>query len=157
MKVLPGRMTTDHREPVVVFLIGMRINRPLAVRAWLPVFRAMPRMLREVLADPSSGCRGARTFFSGRTFLVVQYWDSTEQLLAYAHDAASEHRPAWRDFNRLAAASGAVGIFHETYDVPAGAYETVYVQMPPFGVAAATDSVVPVGRRGDSATARLSH
>lgn len=157
MKVLPGRMTTDHREPVVVFLIGMRINRPLKVRAWLPVFRAMPRMLREVLADSSSGCRGARTFFSGRTVMLVQYWDSTEQLLAYAHDGASEHRPAWRDFNRLAAASGAVGIFHETYHVAAGAYETVYVQMPPFGVAAATDSVVPVGRRGDSATARLSH
>ena len=30
-----------------LFLIGMRINRPLKIHKWLPVAMAMPRMLRE--------------------------------------------------------------------------------------------------------------
>lgn len=150
------RMTSDHQGDIVVFLIGMRINSLLAVRHWLPVVQAMPRMIRELLADPTSGCRGARPFLSGRTVLVVQYWDSTEQLIAYARNQDREHRPAWSAFNRRATSSDAVGIFHETYRVPAGSWEAIYKAMPPFGLAAATDSLVPVGRRGDSATERLA-
>jgi len=47
-----------------------------------------------------------------------------------------------------------VGIWHETFIVPAGSYETVYDDMPAYGLAAAT-GVVPVGRRGDTAAQRL--
>ena len=43
-----GRWTHDHDGGVVVFLIGARINKPLAVRRWWPVISAMPRMLREL-------------------------------------------------------------------------------------------------------------
>ena len=45
---------TDHRfradfpEGTVVSLIGMRVNRWRSVRAWFPVFTAMPRMLKEL-------------------------------------------------------------------------------------------------------------
>jgi len=48
-----------------------------------------------------------------------------------------------------------VGIWHETFIVPAGSYETVYDDMPAFGLAGAT-GVVPVGRPGDTAAQRLS-
>lgn len=153
-KIIEDRMTSDHRGSIVVFLIGMRINRLWAPWRWVPVFLAMPGMLRELLTDPASGCRGARTYLSGRTFLVVQHWDSVEQLLGYAHDTESKHRPAWQAFNRRAAKSSAVGIFHETYAVPAGGCESVYRAMPPFGLAAATDSLVPVGHRGGLARDR---
>ncbi len=37
----------------VVFLIGMRINKPLPVRRWWPV--AMPRMIRELHAHAELG------------------------------------------------------------------------------------------------------
>lgn len=47
-----------------------------------------------------------------------------------------------------------MGIWHETFIVPAGSYETVY-DMPAYGLAAAT-GVVPVDRRGDTAAQRLS-
>jgi hypothetical protein len=147
-KPILGAMTADPETDVVLFLIGMRVNRWRAVRQWLPVFRAMKPMIREMLSDPDSGCRYARTYFSGRTVLTVQFWNSTEQLMSYAHDAQAKHLPAWRAFNRTAAQSGAVGIFHETYPVGRGAArtlpiqqggsETLYRSMPLFGLARAT-------------------
>ncbi len=154
--VIAETTTADHDADVVVFLIGMRINRWRSVRHWVPVVLAFLPMIRELLADPNSGCRSVRTFFSGRTILTVQYWDSAEQVIAYARDPKAKHRPAWRNFNRNAGRTAAVGIFHETYSVQSGHYETVYRAMPAFGLADATDSVAPVARRGITARDRLT-
>jgi hypothetical protein len=147
-KPILGAMTADPDTDVVLFLIGMRINRWSAVKHWLPVFRAMKPMIQEIMSDPDSGCRYSRTYFSGRTVLTVQYWNSTEQLMNYAHSAQAKHLPAWRAFNRTAADTGAVGIFHETYPIARGAArtlpiqqggsETLYRSMPLFGLARAT-------------------
>jgi hypothetical protein len=66
------------------------------------------------------------------------------------------HRPAWAAFNaRARKAAGAVGVWHETFAVPAGGHESIYVAMPPTGLAAAT-GVVPVARRGESARERMA-
>jgi hypothetical protein len=134
-----GRWTHDHDdEGVVVFLIGMRVNRLRSIRTWLPVANAMPRMLAELARDPALGLLGVTSCVQGRGGLVVQYWRDLDSLLAYAHAADHEHRPAWREFNRLARdADGAVGIWHETFIVPAGAHESVYVDMPAQGLASA--------------------
>lgn len=149
-------ITADHDADVVVFLIGMRINRWLSVQYWVPVLLAFLPMVRQLLTEPASGCRSVQTFWSGRTILTVQYWDSVEQLIRYAHDPQAKHRQAWRAFNRNAAKTTAVGIFHETYSVQSGHYETIYRAMPPSGLAAATDSVAPVARRGVTARDRLA-
>lgn len=155
-KPIAESITADHDADVVVFLIGMRINRWRSVQYWVPVLLAFLPMVRELLTEPSSGCRSIRTFWSGRTILTVQYWDSVEQLIDYAHDPRARHRSAWRAFNRNAARTTAVGIFHETYSVQSGHYETIYRAMPPSGLAAATDSVAPVARRGLTARDRLT-
>nr|WP_269204524.1 DUF4188 domain-containing protein [Motilibacter deserti] len=97
-QVVPGRMTAASDDDLVVFLIGMRINRLRAVRAWLPAVTAMPRMLRELAKDPSLGLLDARSYVSGRVVLVVQYWSSFEHLDAYARASDREHLPAWRAF-----------------------------------------------------------
>ena len=39
VQVVPGRYTARMDEPFIVFVIGMRIIRPLAVRKWVPAFR----------------------------------------------------------------------------------------------------------------------
>ncbi|GAA0607969.1 hypothetical protein GCM10009001_26650 [Virgibacillus siamensis] len=39
-KIFEGRYTTENNQDIVVFPIGMRINKWLAVRKWLPVFTA---------------------------------------------------------------------------------------------------------------------
>jgi hypothetical protein len=123
-----------------VFLIGMRINRVRKVRSWWPTFVGMPRMLDE-LSKADRGLLGYHTFWAGRTFLVVQYWRSAAELGAYARDGAMLHAPAWAAFNQQAARTGDVGIFHETYVVPRSRIESVYGNMPAFGLAAAVGSV----------------
>ena len=126
-------------DDVVVFVIGMRINRLRKVRSWWPVFVGMPRMLSE-LAGTDRGLLGAHSLWAGRTLLTIQYWRSAEELGAYARDASMAHAPAWAAFNKHAAATGDVGIFHETYVVPSDRVETVYGNMTEFGLAAAFGS-----------------
>ena len=147
-QVHDGRFTADlgDRDEVVVLLIGMRFTRPWKVRRWAPVAAAMPRMLVELQRQPELGMLGAHTWF-GRTIVVLQYWESFDALHAYAHATDAAHLPAWRAFNRAVGASGDVGIWHETYAVPADRVETVYGNMPRFGLAAATGHVPATGRR----------
>ena len=154
MTIRDGRFAAEIEGDFVVFLIGMRINHLLLVHEWLPVARAMPRMLRELMQQPQLGLLGARAYLSGRTVMTVQYWRSFEQLHAYAHAKDKEHLPAWAEFNRRVGGNGAVGIFHETYLVAEGQYESVYVNMPEFGLGQA-GRVVPAVGRMQSAKARL--
>ncbi len=151
-----GRWTHGHDdEGVVVFLIGARINRLRSVRAWLPVVRAMPRMLAELQRDPGLGLLGVTSCVNGKGALAVQYWRDLDSLLAYAHAADHEHRPAWREFNRsVRDARGAVGIWHETLVVPAGAHESMYVDMPAQGLPLALGAT-PVGAGRDVTRDRL--
>jgi hypothetical protein len=143
-----GRWCADlgDRDEVVVFLTGMRINHPLRVRKWYPVYRAMTRMLQELSAQPGSGLMGFAAW-PGRTVLVVQYWESFEKLAGFARSAQQSHLPAWRAFNTAVGDSGDVGIWHETYAVPAGRLEAIHNNMPPFGLLAATAAVPATGGR----------
>jgi hypothetical protein len=154
MKVVPERMCAEVEGEVVVFLIGMRINKLWKIHKWLPVALAMPRMLRELEQKPELGLMGYHNWF-GRTIIVVQYWRSVDQLMAYAKDRNSVHLPAWAAFNRAIGKSGDVGVWHETYRTRPGDYETIYVNMPPFGLGKATKSVPAVGRK-ESAAARIN-
>ena len=79
-KVVPGRVTAQIDGDFVVFLIGLRINKPWKLHKWLPAFTAMPRMIRELEADPESGCLGHTMGFR----VIVQYWRSFDHLEAYA-------------------------------------------------------------------------
>jgi hypothetical protein len=154
MDVVKERMCAEVDGEMVVFLIGMRINKPWKIHKWLPVAIAMPKMLRELGQHPELGLLGAHTWFS-RTVVVLQYWRSIEDLQAYAKNRDSAHLPAWAAFNRAVGKSGDVGIWHETYRFRAGDYETIYANMPLFGLAKATKSVPATGRR-ESAAGRMS-
>ena len=116
------RLTAHIEGNFVVFLIGMRINKPWKVHKWWPVAQAMPGMLKELAQHPEAGMLGGEMWF-GRTTISVQYWRSMEQLLAYAKDRDAAHLPAWRTFNQSIGSNGDVGIWHETYLVSPGGYE----------------------------------
>ena len=148
------RVTAEIGDEVVVFLIGMRINKLWKVHKWLPVARAMGRMLKELQVEPDAGLIGVESFGLANGVLV-QYWRSFEQLESYAVDKAREHAPAWAAFNKAVASNGDVGIWHETYRVRPGDYECVYNNMPPFGLAKATRTVPATGRK-ESAPGRLA-
>lgn len=152
VSVSPTRKTAEIDGDFVVFLIGMRINKPWKVHKWLPVFLAMPRMLRELAADPESGFLGSIMAIR----CIIQYWRSFDHLERYARAPDREHWPAWVDFNkRVAASRGDVGIWHETYLVRAGEYECVYSGMPPFGLGKAS-RLVPASGPRDTARGRLT-
>ena len=151
--VLPDRLTAQLEGEFVVFLIGMRVNRPWKIHKWLPVAMAMPRMLKELSSNPESGLLGYELWF-GRTVVVLQYWRSTDQLLAYAKNRDAEHMPAWKAFNRAIGTSGDVGIWHETYIVAPSAFENVYVNMPLFGLGKA-GRLVPASGKRHTAEGRL--
>jgi len=154
VSVINDRRTATLDDEAVVFIIGMRINRLRSVRSWLPAFRAMPKMLAELFRDPSLGLLHAQSFWMGRTIVAIQYWESWEKLNAYAKARDYEHLPAWREFNKLVRDNGTVGIFHETYRVGPGRAESLYANMPPFGLAAAFGGA-PVASRGQSAGHRM--
>lgn len=51
--VIAERMAARIEGDFVVFLIGMRINKPWKIGAWWPAFVSMPRMLKELEARPA--------------------------------------------------------------------------------------------------------
>lgn len=150
---MSARTTHEPTEEIAVFLIGMRFNKPWRPDAWLPAFLAMPRMLRELASDPDSGLLGYRILLGGGGPTVVQYWRDVEAISAYANDEGKEHRPAWTAFYRAAKrVPGAVGIWHETFEVARA--ESLYAAMPPTGLGKAV-GVVPVTGRNRTARTRL--
>jgi len=152
-KVEPGRFTAAPEEAVTVFLIGMRANRWWKVPAVMRTASAMPKMLRYLAENPEAGMLGFHSWF-GRTTVMLSYWKSPEHLQRFAADRDAPHLEPWRRFMKESAGSGDVGVWHETYQVAASDQESVYSDMPAFGLAAATRRV-PIGRGSNTARQRL--
>ena len=148
-----GRYTADINGDFVLFLIGMRFNKPWNVRGWWHTATAMRPMITELQAHPELGLLHAQQAWIGGP-AVVQYWRSFEHLDRYARNADNLHLPAWKKWNGASRASGAVGIWHETYQVGAGRYEAIYGNMPRIGLALAGDHL-PLVRKGRSAARRI--
>src|ERR1700731_625124 len=64
-EIFNGRYTARTDKPLVLFLIGLRLNKLLAAHKWLPVFTAMPRMLAELDRKPDGGLLSHRLYMSG--------------------------------------------------------------------------------------------
>ena len=153
-QVFTGRFTAaPERSDVTVFLIGMRANRWWKVAQVARIASRMGPMLSHLAEHPDAGMLGGHTWL-GRTTILLSYWESPEHLQRFAADRDAPHLQPWRDFRRTMQGSGTVGVWHETYQVPVADLEAVYVDMPAFGLAAAT-SHVPVGPGTKTARQRL--
>lgn len=129
-KIRAERLTAEMEGDFAIFRIGMRINKYWKVRKWLPVFLAMRPMIQELYAQPDIGFLGANFHFGPRNIWQEQYWCGADHLLRYAHSREHHHLPAWGEFNRRIGSGGDVGIWHETFLVRSGEYETLYNNMP---------------------------
>ena len=155
-------MQTDtHEGDLVVFLLGMRPRASWRLDQALFVGRSMRRMQAEIERDRAAG--GAIGYLGGFNAIsatgpiVVQYWRSYDELEAYSHSTDFEHRPAWLRFYSMTHAAGRarVGIWHETFRVPAGAHESIYGDVSaPVGLAAAVGAQ-PLARRGRTSRERI--
>lgn len=156
--------THAHDGDIVVFNIGMTIRRKHRIDLWGPVFMAMPAMIGELSRNRAAaergevedlGFLGAYTLMGRSGPWVVQYWRSTDQLYRYARSADARHLPAWKRFNATARKHPeAVGIWHETFAVPASGIETLYGNGARTGLGALTGTVEAT-RRGRGARERL--
>ena len=154
MKLNVGRFTVDAPEEVTVFLIGMRVNKPLRVDKWFPVFTAMPRMLAHLAKNPEAGMLGYQNWF-GRTTMMLSYWESAEHLQRFAADPDAPHVAPWRRFMKEVGNDGSVGIWHETYMSRPSDREVIYVNMPAFGLGQAVGATV-IGAGLSTAKQRLA-
>ncbi len=135
---------------IVVFHLGARFNHPLGALAagnkeFGQQFEACHKdMLRQA---KKYGCLGGTTFrgaeaASNNTILTVYYFRDLDGLNWFAHDPV--HRQAWDWYNKVFTKKWGyshVGIFHEAFCIPAGAYETIYLNMQPVLMGAASANV----------------
>jgi hypothetical protein len=152
--IYAGRSTAHPQGAYVVFLIGMRINRLLAVRKWGQVVKAMPRMLKELQMHPEYGLLGYEVLLNWRGVTTMQYWRSFDQLHSYASNRNAAHLPAWAAFNRAIGTDGTVGIWHETYLIEPHHSESIYGNMPPWGASRAFGRI-PITGVNDRARQRI--
>ncbi len=149
-----GRYTATDNKEFVLFLIGMYINGWWKIWKWLPVFIAMPLMIHRLRNKKDSGLLESRLILYPGGAGVIQYWDSFENLEKFARDPHDMHTKEWGKYRRKNSQSGDVGIWHETYVIKPGSFESVYVNMPAWGMGKAF-SANPVNRTVDTARQRL--
>lgn len=148
-----GRYSAKPGEEVVVFIIGMRINKWRSIHKWLPVFKAMPAMIKELYQNKELGFLHTEYGISWRKITLIQYWRSFEDLTEYAR--GHKHLNAWKNFNKKIGSDGSVGIFHETYYAKKGQYESLYGNMPKEGLATAIGHT-PLNKKTQTAKDRMS-
>ena len=146
------RATVQNEKDVVVFIIGMKIHKLFYVHQWMPVMKSMGTMLKELYRNKNYGFLNGDVHLNWKGITVIQYWESFEQLETFAH--GEFHRGIWKDYYQSAAQQKVVGIFHETYIVPAKNYEAIYVNMPEFGLGKAR-SLEPIDQKKKSSRQRL--
>jgi len=151
-KIYNGRYTARSEESFVLFIIGMRVNKIFSITKWLPVFRAMGPMIKELYQNRDLGFIHTEFLLNWRRVTLIQYWKSFEELESYAH--GKTHAVAWKSFNQKIKDDGSVGIYHETYIIEKGASEAIYSNMPMFGLSKAF-SHIHVAPKTDSARARM--
>lgn len=151
-KVFNGRYTAQTEESFVVFLIGMRVNQWWRFDKWVPVALSMTPMLKTLFTNPEKGFLHAEFFWNFSGPALLQYWRSFEDLERFARQPSDPHIGPWKRFNQAVGTNGIVGIWHETYLVEPGQFESVYGNMPKFGLGAALEHVQATG---DRQTARM--
>ena len=73
---------------------------------------------------------------TGNEQLFLMYFRDTAGLHAYAHGEL--HREGWAWWNRTMAQHPHIAIWHEAYEAPAGAWESIYVNTRPTLLGATT-------------------
>jgi len=75
-QIFSGRFTAKTEQSLVVFLIGMRINKWWRFDKWFPVASAMGPMLQTLFTHPEKGIPARRIF------LELQ-WPLPDPILAF--------------------------------------------------------------------------
>jgi Domain of unknown function (DUF4188) len=143
---LPGRYAAQSDQPLVVFLVGRRVNKIFALLRWPTVAAAMPPMVAGLKPDPAHGLPHARFFVDWRGLGLLQGLPGFEQPDVCAHARNAAHLPAGAEFNRPICGIGSAGVGYETYTAAPGQYASIYDNMPRFGLGDAAQHRPRTGR-----------
>ena len=77
------------------------------------------------------------TTAGGNALVTISYWKDIEHLHAFAQGPT--HRLGWDWWAAQNKKYPHIGIMHETYAVPKGAWENVYQNCQPFGMGESSD------------------
>lgn len=131
---------------VVVFLIGTRCNHPMGIlgpgfKELGDYFASMVKELENSDAD-EFGFLGMTSWLNssdretGSELMQVGYFKTVEGLHKYAHSAL--HREGWNWWNKHVKQYPHLSIWHETYHVPKGNWESIYVNSHLSGINSTT-------------------
>ncbi len=154
-RIITGRHRADLDGDVVVFAIGMKINRTWAAHRWLRPTVDSVRMWRHVQRSRPDGYLGGYLFVYARGVGMMQYWRDFETLEAFSADDDRPHVAAWRRLLAQTHNDQTFGYWHETYLATAATSETIYGSMPPFGLSEAVGAT-PITGRSETARGRLT-
>lgn len=119
---------------IVVFHIGTRNNHPMGLLApgWETIgkyFQDMSKVLDENREEfgllGQTGWINAADRETAGEFLIVCYFRNVEGLHKFAH--SKHHRDGWDWWNKTYSKHSHLAIYHETYHVPAGNWESIHV------------------------------
>lgn len=160
----PGS-TAPSQKSVVVIKLAARSNHPLGF--FHPHMRAISnyfRLMIKELDDQSEryDYLGANTYIgaeraSNNETMIIAYFRTYEGLSTFSHAPGGIHRQAWSYWSDNVMGKGKSGegqmfsILHETYEMPAGHWENIYVNCQPTGLGA-TLHKVEVDSRGSWAS-----
>jgi hypothetical protein len=150
-----GRFTAASQDSVVVFLVGVRINKFLQIWRGLPFLIAMIRALWYLSKNEDAGMLKTEMCLCWRGAFALQYWRSFEDLERFARYDQAPHLVAWRNANKRLAKSTAIGIFHETYVTTPDTREVIYVNMDAWGMSEATKSHTSLSNAQNTARGRM--
>ncbi|KAK0862451.1 hypothetical protein LTS02_007210 [Friedmanniomyces endolithicus] len=121
-------------DEIVVFLIGTRVNHPMGLFA--PGFASVGDMFGQMAKDCDNhaeefGFLGMTSWINNGTretnneVLQVAYFRTPEGLHEFAH--SKYHTNAWDWWNTNYKSHPHISIYHETYHIPKGHWETIYI------------------------------
>ncbi|KAE8332496.1 hypothetical protein BDV39DRAFT_216604 [Aspergillus sergii] len=127
-------------ESIVVFHLGARSNHPLGLLA--PCFSELNSrviaMNREMNSDPVKyGLLGTSTWgkqddSAGNEVMAIYYLRDYDALHRFAH--GSVHVEGMRWWTQIVKDHPHIAIYHETYLVPKGKWENIYINSKPTGM-----------------------
>lgn len=126
---------------VVVFLIGTRTNHPLGMLApgTSTIFAYFASMEKDLSTHSDEFgflgmriCLDAADRQTGSETVAVCYFKTVEGLHAFAH--SPYHREGWDWYTKTAKSVPHISIYHETYHVPKGNWENIYLNSHTSGI-----------------------
>jgi hypothetical protein len=150
--VLRGRYSGELTGDFCVFHIGLVLNEQIPSKEAKKVGDAFTAMLLELESNREKYGFFGSTSFSSLNFQVngimsIQYWRSQEDLNAYARNGMAKHFPNMIWSAGVVKLSPNFGIWHESFRVRDGEYESIYVNCPRILLGKAGKLVEAKGRR----------